>query len=171
MKKSLKIVVVTSLILFLLRGPVFRLAITYKDAGSRPSIALSEEILDDKIYIKGKKENITLDQIIEVANEITSNQLSFTSGLASNDPNELIATHKANCVGYAAMFASILNHLIEQNRLEGELKVEHKIGKLELFGLDLHQYFESAFVQEHDFDIIADTRTGETSSRDPTIRD
>lgn len=69
------------------------------------------------------------------------------------------------------MFNSIANHIINENKLQSELKVEHKIGKIEIFGIDIHQYFKSAFLKDHDFNEIKNLNTGKSIFIDPSLSD
>jgi len=125
----------------------------------------------ERIERKSKDKKNDLKSIVEVADEITTTELKFTTNRASNNPNELINTKQANCVGYSAMFNSITNYLIRKNELQNEIEAEHKIGQLELFGINLHQYFESPFFRDHDFNEITDKKTGNKISIDPSVSD
>ena len=108
---------------------------------------------------------------MEIADKITKEELKFTTNRASNNPNELINTNQANCVGYSAMFNSIANYLIRKYKLQNEIKSEHKIGQLELFGINLHQFFESPFFRDHDFNEITNKISGEKIFIDPSVSD
>jgi len=61
--------------------------------------------------------------------------------------------------------------LIRKNDLADQISANHKIGKLDLWGIDLHQFFESAFFQDHDFNEIKYLKTNEVIFIDPTISD
>ncbi|EPR68624.1 hypothetical protein ADICYQ_2321 [Cyclobacterium qasimii M12-11B] len=108
---------------------------------------------------------------MDIADEITNEELKFTINRASINPNELINTNEANCVGYSAMYNSIANYVIRKNKLQKEIKAEHKVGKLEMFGINLHQFFENPFFKDHDFNEITDKTTGVKISVDPTLSD
>jgi hypothetical protein len=151
MKKTLKIIGVSILILILFRGIIFRMAIKYNEIGSRPEIEITSKRLIEKIESNSENRETDLKEILEIADKITKEELEFTTNRASNNPNELINTNQANCVGYSAMFNSIANYLIRKNKLQNEIESEHKIGQLELFGINLHQFFESPFFRDHDF--------------------
>lgn len=159
------------MILILFRGIIFRLAIKYNEIGTRPKIEITSGDLMERIERKSKDKKNDLKSIVEVADEITTTELKFTTNRASNNPNELINTKQANCVGYSAMFNSITNYLIRKNELQNEIEAEHKIGQLELFGINLHQYFESPFFRDHDFNEITDKKTGNKISIDPSVSD
>ncbi len=159
------------MILILFRGTVFRLAIKYNEIGSRPEIKITNKKLIEKIYSNSENREIDLSAILEIADKITKEELKFTTKRASNNPNELINTHQANCVGYSAMFNSIANYLISKNKLENKIVAEHKIGQLKLFGINLHKFFESSFFRDHDFNEIIDKKTGNKIFIDPSLSD
>ena len=52
-----------------------------------------------------------------------------------------------------------------------EYKAEHKIGEIKLLGIDVHQYFDSQFYKDHDFNEVRNLVTGEKVSIDPTLSD
>ena len=108
---------------------------------------------------------------MKIADKLTKEELKFTKNRVSNNPNKLIDTNQANCVGYSAMFNSIANYLINKNKYENEIEVEHKIGQLELFGINLHQFFESPFFRDHDYNEITDKNTGKKILVDPVVSD
>jgi len=132
MKRIFKVIGISILILILFRGIIFRLAIKYNEIGTRPKIEITSGDLMERIERKSKDKKNDLKSIVEVADEITTTELKFTTNRASNNPNELINTKQANCVGYSAMFNSITNYLIRKNELQNEIEAEHKIGQLEL---------------------------------------
>ena len=171
MKKALKIVGALILMLALFRGTVFRFAIKYNEVGSRPGIEVTNSKLIEKIKINTKNREIDLSGILKIADKLTKEELKFTKNRVSNNPNKLIDTNQANCVGYSAMFNSIANYLINKNKYENEIEVEHKIGQLELFGINLHQFFESPFFRDHDYNEITDKNTGKKILVDPVVSD
>ncbi|HHB52226.1 MAG TPA: hypothetical protein ENK75_04175 [Saprospiraceae bacterium] len=171
MKKTLKIIGISILILILFRGIIYRLAINYSEIGNRQEIKVTNKKLIDKIVKKSKDRKIDLREIAEIADEITKSELEFTTNRASNNPNELIDANQANCIGYSAMFNSIANYLIRKNGLQNEIEAEHKIGELDLFGINLHQFFDSPFFRDHDFNEITNQKTGEKIFIDPSVSD
>lgn len=171
MKRTLKIIGVSILILILCRGFIFRLAFKYHGIGTRPEIKIIDRELLRIIESKSKNRNTDLKSIIEISSTITKNELDFSSKHTSNNPNVLIHTHKANCVGYAAMFNSTINHLIRINKLQNNIEAEHNIGQLDIFEINLHQYFESPFMKDHDFNTVTNKKTGEKISVDLSVAD
>ena len=157
--------------LFLFRGFCYRFVIKYNEIGTRPDIEITHRNLLKIIERKIPNRTIDIHEIVKIANEITNEQLSFTTNRVSNNPNDLINLNLANCVGYSAMFNSIANHLISKNDLQSELKAEHKIGQLELFGINLHQFFDTPFFKNHDFNEITHMASGTTIFIDPSVSD
>jgi hypothetical protein len=171
MKKTRKIIGITILILILFRGFVYRLLINYNEIGTRTEIKITSQELINKIESQSSNRNIDFEGIISIANSVTNEQLRFTGNSASNNPNELINTNQANCIGYSAMFNSVANYLIKENELNQEIESKHKIGLLDLLGINLHQFFESSFFRDHDFNEMKNLKTGETILIDPSVSD
>lgn len=171
MKTRLKIVCILILCFLLFKGFFYRLFINYNIIGSRINIEITDSLLINKIEKVSSDEVISLEKIIEIANSITCETLRFTTNKASNNPNELIHTNEANCIGYAAMFNSIANYLIIKNNLEDKFEAKHLIGKLDLFGIDSHQFFNTGFLRDHDFNQIKNLSTGQIISIDASVYD
>ena len=100
------------------RGAIYRTFVTYKPVGDRINYEIENPrlkiLLDNQSGVEAL-ENI--DQVIESALKITSDHLRFTPSKNKNNPNSLIETRTAHCVGYASFFASICNYLIRKNGL------------------------------------------------------
>ena len=69
------------------------------------------------------------------------------------------------------MFNSIANQIIISKGLTREIESKHKIGKLELLGLNMHQFLKSPFFRDHDFNQLRNLKTGEEISIDPSLSD
>lgn len=171
MKKILKIIGIIILILFIFRGIIFRSLIVYNEIGVRPEIEIINEHLIEIINSKLKNRVIDAKTILEIANEITTDKLSFSTAKVLSNPNDLIITNQANCVGYSTMFNSISNYIIRKNKLQSKIKAEHKIGLLYMFGINIHQYLKSSFFKDHDYNVIINIMTGEKMFIDPSVND
>lgn len=171
MGKTLKIIGIAVLMLILFRGIVFRLVVKYDEIGNRSRIEITNKNLIEEIEKEYKNRRIDLEEISGIADLITKKKLEFTMNRVSNNPNELINTNQANCIGYSAMYNSIANYLIEKESLEDEIEAKHKIGRLELLGINIHQFFDNPFFRNHDFNEITNKKTGEKISIDPTVSD
>ena len=159
------------MILILFRGFVYRLLINYSEIGTRTEIKITSQELINKIESKSADRKIGFEEIIRIANSVTNEELRFTGNKASNNPNELINTNRANCIGYSAMFNSIANYLIKENELNQEIESKHKIGQIDLLGINLHQFFENPFFRDHDFNEMKNLKTGERILIDPSVSD
>jgi len=170
-KKLIKIIGSLILILILFRGLIYRFVIKYNDVGTRTEVNITNEELLKKIKTKSANKEIDIEGIINISNEITTDALNFTMKKVAANPNKSIVSKQANCIGYAKMFNSIANYLIHENNLNDQIEAKHKIGQLELLGIDLHQFFDTPFFKNHDFNIIINKETGEIIAIDPSVND
>jgi len=69
------------------------------------------------------------------------------------------------------MFTSIATYIIRNQKLHEEIEVYHKIGKLELLGIDLHQFSNHPFLKDHDFNVIRDIKTDQTIGVDASVNE
>ena len=75
MKKVLKIIGVLVLILVLFRGTLFRWAIKYNEMGTRSEIKITSKKLIEKIESTSKNRKIDLNEILQIADKITNEEL------------------------------------------------------------------------------------------------
>ncbi|MEZ4911186.1 MAG: hypothetical protein R2774_10035 [Saprospiraceae bacterium] len=130
----------------------------------------NQELLN-KIELRTKNQVMDIGKIAKIAKSITVEELNFSFEKESTDPNKLITTKKANCIGYSSMFNSFANQIIISKGITGEIESKHKIGKLELLGLNIHQFLKSPFFRDHDFNQLRNLKTGEVISIDPSLSD
>jgi hypothetical protein len=171
MKKVLKFLLITLVLLILFRAFLYRQLITYSVVGTRDEWVLKDAKLIEAIEKELPNGDLSAQEIVDVSNAITCRYLQFTTGQASSDPNLAFQAGKANCVGYSALFNAIANHIIRRKQVNNSLDAKHQIGKLRCCGTDLHQFFKSAFFKDHDFNQITDQRTGQIISTDPSVCD
>ena len=171
MKKVLKYLGFSILILALFRGIIYRMMVQYSSIGDRTEILITNDKLLALINEKSIEESPSIHKIARIANEITIQELQFSAKKFSSDPNKLIDSHLSNCVGYSSMFNSIANYLIRFYNLEREISAKHLIGKLSIAGFNLHQYLNNPFLKDHDFNEIVDLKTGEKIFIDPSLSD
>jgi hypothetical protein len=169
-KKIFKIGVIIGLLL-LFKGSIYRWAVHYRSIGTRSDATIVHPKLIKKIESMSDGQRMDVDKLIAIAGTLASRELVFTTQSAETDPNRLIDTHQANCIGYAAMFNAIAQYLIRQHHLEKSLEARHHIGKLTLFGVDVHAFFQSPFFRDHDFNEIKNLTTGEVIAVDPSVWD
>jgi hypothetical protein len=171
MKKFLKIVLFLIILILLFRGWIFRHLVTYTSIGERPAYAITNPTLENCVNNARFHDGTDIETIIKTSLSITSEHLNFTAGKNTSNPNDLITSKTANCIGYATFFTTICNALLKKQHLSDEYKVTAKIGQLYVWGTNIHPYFNSPFFRDHDFAIIENTRTGQVYAVDPTVHD
>jgi hypothetical protein len=174
--KFIKRTFITILILttvgFLFRGWLYRHLVTYKSVGRRTNYSATDKILTDYIDTNNDSQtDLEIKQIIKLGLSLSSNQLNFTVDKNDTDPNKLITSKTANCVGYAAFFATTCNYLLEKYKLSATWIAKPQVGQLYFLGTNIHKYFNSAFFKDHDFVTIENKKTGEVIAVDPTVND
>lgn len=171
-KNTLLVFLILTAVGILLRGSIFRSLVTYKSIGEQANY----KVIDDQLatYINTNTNDVDFSEIQEIIRtglSITADQLTFTAENNHNDPNKLIVSKTAHCVGYAYFFATSCNYLLEKYNLSSDwLATPHK-GQLYLLGVNVHKYFDSPFFKDHDFVIVENLRTGERYAVDPTVND
>ena len=172
LKRTVAIIGIILLMIFGLRGWLFRTTVHYQKISERPSFhQIDENVLS---IIDQQRNSKTLNQInpiLKIAKKITNKTLSFSTGNVSENPNQIVKTGKANCVGYAALFASISNQLIQENNLGKKFEVLHVVGQLDFLGYDLHQINNDPFFANHDYCEVKNKVSGESFYIDPTVSD
>lgn len=163
---------IISMVVILFRGWIFRNTISYKSIGDRKNFLATDEKLIEFIEMNSTNETVpSVENIIKKSLNITSQQLSYTSSLSKTDPNKLIHTGAAHCVGYASFFTTICNGLLEKSKLSDQWVAKAKVGQLYFLDTNIHQYFSSPFFKDHDFVVIEKQETGEFFAVDPTVSD
>lgn len=170
--------VVVLVILFLFRGWIYRQIVAYQPVGGRREYRAENVLLkalpakkDAEFFSTSTTGFADVDQIMEAAQELTAEKLAFEWAPCPADPNETIRTGKANCIGYAAFCALVCNHFFEKAGLNDQWKAHPEIGKLYVFGVDVHPYLHSAFFKDHDFVVVENRITGERIAVDPVVWD
>lgn len=97
-------------------------------------------------------------------------QLQFSTDALSSNPDIVLQTGKAHCVGYAKLFVAIFESGKENWDL-AEWRATVQIGKLKVAGMDVHTLFSSPFLKDHDYVRLENSRTKEIISVDPTLYD
>lgn len=170
--KLLCFLLILSAMLFLCRTYLFCTFVSYKNIGQRVSYAPTDKELINCIEKQVKIEKkLVITEIIPLSLEITAQKLTFTAGKNDNDPNKLIHSQKAHCVGYAAFLATTCNYLLKKNQLASEWVAKPCIGQLYFLGINVHPYFDTPFFKDHDFVIVENKKTKEVFAIDATIYD
>ena len=119
--------------------------------------------------IEGK--TLSIDEIIKLSNEKTSEHLEFTFNIVSSNPNSVFEMKKANCIGYSSLFNSIGNYIVRRQNLTSKYEFRHLVGELDFFGFSVHKLFNNTFYKNHDFNEIYDKQSEEKLFVDPSVRD
>jgi len=174
--KFIKRIILTILILLtvglLFRGWFYRHLVTYKSVGLRTNYTATDDKLTDYIDANDNKQiDPKIEHIVKLGLSLTSRQLNFTAKKNDINPNKLISSKTAHCVGYASFFATTCNYLLKKYNLAESWTAKQQIGQLYFLGTNIHKYFNSSFFKDHDFVTIENKATGEIFAVDPTVND
>ena len=106
-KRIFIIILILTTVGLLFRGWFYRHLVTYKSVGLRTRYSAKDKNLTN--YIDANTNEQTdpdIEQIVKLGLSITSKQLTFTTNKNEIDPNKLITSKTAHCVGYASFFAT-----------------------------------------------------------------
>ena len=154
-KRIFLIVGVFLFLCVLFRGCLYRQVVTYESIGVRMNYKVTDNELHDCI-------NASLEN---------ESELNITTGKNDVDPNRLIHSKNAHCVGYAAFYAATCNCILKKHKLDHVWSAEPQRGKIYFLGMNVHNWFDSSFLKDHDFVIIRNSETGEIKAVDPTLYD
>lgn len=172
-KKRIGLTIIILLAIGLLfRGLVYWHLVGYKSIGIRANYSATNhqliELIDSKDGLTAQPD---IEQIIKLGLSITSAHLNFTASDNDNDPNKLIDSKTAHCVGYASFFTVTCNHLLDKYSLNDKWTATSNVGQLYFLGRNVHTYFDSPFFKDHDFVTIQNASTGQVFAVDPTVND
>ncbi len=176
-KRTLLIILIISTVGLLFRGWFYRHLVTYKSVKIRTNYLATNIKLTDYIDANTDKQtDPDIKQIIKLGLSITSRKLNFTADKNDTDPNKLIISKTAHCVGYASFFATTCNYLLEKYNLSDTWTAKPQVGQLNFLGKNIHIYFtkffiDTNFIKDHDFVTIENKKTGEILAVDPTVND
>lgn len=153
--------------LFLFRGTIFRACIQYRPVGERPSVDFSSP----PPTLQQQNPTTSLKQLISESLDYTCAHLQFSTINTSQHPDAVLKSGKANCIGYAALFAAVLRQNLTDKGLSERYEVKQLIGKLNWWGTDLHSLFHTPFFRDHDYNVIIDRHSGHRIFVDPSVTD
>ncbi len=171
MRRGIKYIGTIICVFILFRGYLYRFFVTYSKVTIRNEIVLTDENLIKKIDHTIAHKKLTIEDIVTLSHKITSETLNFTFHKVSNNPNQVSKLKIANCIGYASLFNSIGNYIIKQQELAHRYQCIHWVGKLHVFGYNIHKLCNSPFFIDHDFNEIRDKKTKKSTYVDPSLRD
>lgn len=170
--KRIFLVITVVLVIIVLRGPLFRFSVSYLPTGQRAGYEISNDKL--RQYIRQNqldKDSADIQEIIKTSLALTSNTLDFTFSKKDENPNRLIDSKLANCIGYAAFFSAVCNYQLKEYDLSEEWGAIRKVGQLSVFGMNIHHFIEDPFFKDHDFVVIQNKVTDESYAVDPSMYD
>jgi len=156
--------------IYLQRGEIYRLMAMYEPINQREAIIISNSELKSELStIHSNK--LSFEQLIETALSITNERLSFNSKSGSNNPNIVYNTQEANCVGYSALYNSVIKQLIVMQGHSSKYEAKHLVAKIHFFGYDIHKLIDRPFFKDHDYNLIIEKETGKRVYVDPSLND
>jgi hypothetical protein len=171
-KRLLLSILILLTITLILRGWMYRTFVTYKSIGQRQNYLPRDKNLISFIEANVKDNSETdIKNIIKLGLIATSNLLSYSVDPNTNDPNKLIYSKTAHCVGYSTFFATTCTYLFKKYNLDKNWEAKPQIAQLYLFKTNVHQFFGTPFLKDHDIVIIENQKTGELYAVDPTLHD
>src|SRR5436190_1114435 len=130
-RRTLLTILILLAIGLLFRGWLYRHLVTYESVGIRTNYSATKDKLIAYIDSSTDKQaDPDIEQIIKLGLSITSTQLNFTASKNDIDPNQLISSKAAHCVGYASFFAATCNYLLKKYNLDVSWRARPQIGQL-----------------------------------------
>lgn len=118
---------------FLFRDLLYQNLVTYRSIGTRGVYSPQNEGIIDFINQNIKEDfDPDIKQIVKLGLLITSKKLYYTTEKNDIDPNLLINSEKAHCVGYASFFSTTYNYLLDKYNFSKDWKVNHQIGQMSI---------------------------------------
>lgn len=141
----------------------------YEIIKERPISKITNQAL--KSNLDENKSINSVEKIIQNSLDETSTSLNFTFNKCDTEVNSLVESKKTNCIGYAGFLASVIQYKIDQNGLNNQWKVHHKVGEIYFLNENINKYFSSGFFKDHDFVTVENTETNEVIAVDATVYD
>ena len=164
--------IVLCLIIYTFKDFLYQNLIHYKEIDQRPLVRIdNKNIQSDLDFWLETSNTAGVDQIVDFAMEYATEDLTYTFGKCSVNPNTFImGNKKTNCIGYFASLHAILTYLLEKKDLSATVKSEHKVGQLYFCGYNIHRLFKDTAFKDHDYNVITDKKTHKRYVIDPTVR-
>lgn len=160
--------------LIILRGPIYRAVVDYDQASVRGygGYTLTDSgLIEDLNAWAERHPNADAEDISNKALRATSSALRFATSQSTSNPNGLIKSKKAHCVGYASVYCALSKHLIKRLNLSDKYRCDHMVGHLYMFNQNLHSFINHRFFSNHDYNRIIDLKTKEEYLADPSLHD
>lgn len=165
MKKRIIFLILIFAGMFFGRGFLYRTFFSYETIRERQIYPFENE------NFKNDKPDRDIEEIIEGGLKHTSSLLTFSFGPCENDPNLLFRAKKANCIGYSALLAALIQAELRKDKLDKEWEVSHEVGEIYFLNKNINQYFTSKFFKDHDFVVVKNKETKERIAIDAALYD
>lgn len=120
-----------------------------------------------KPYTEKKAKN--LDEAIEMALKITTNQLTFKlKSTGNSDVNYLMKSGLAHCVGYANFYNAMLRSILLNSNITN-CKIYRVRAKVIFAGMDLTSISNDPRFKDHDISMVIDTKNSIKYLIDPSL--
>jgi hypothetical protein len=166
LRRAVVVLLVVTIVAVALHGPLYRMVVNYQIIGERggaePTVSRSST---------SRTAEFDMDELIDAALDSVAERLHFSTGKVSSDPDRLMNGGPANCIGYAALFKTILQKELSSTGHADAFAVEQVIGELHIGDWNMHSAFRSPFWKDHDIVRITDRSTGTRIYVDPTLFD
>jgi len=116
-----------------------------------------------------QNEDADINDMVDFNLDLTAKQLNFTFGKCSSDPATIINTRKANCIGYSALFSSLMNYTLGKKQLDKRYKCYHYVGKIFYAGQNINALINDPFFKDHDFNLVKDKENKNNIAVDPSF--
>lgn len=145
------------------RNFLFNYFFSYQVINERKNFKLEKSVSSEK--------SNNIEEIIHHQLNKTSSLLNFTFDKCDNEPNRLLKSKKANCIGYSAFLTASVNNELYFKGLNNEWIAKHKVGEIYFLRYNIHTLFKSKFFKDHDFVMLENKKTNETIAVDPVLHD
>ncbi|QQS06223.1 MAG: hypothetical protein IPK50_04850 [Fibrobacterota bacterium] len=153
-----------------LRGAIFRLCVSYHPIGERAIPPRTPAVASAWFYAHGfifSDPEVLADRALD----FTDDHLVYRFSRTSSDPDRLLESHRAHCVGYALLCASAIRTGLASSGLDKNWSVHARVVKLSLFGVDVHPYLPGAFFRDHDVVELREKSSGRSIWLDPSLHE
>jgi hypothetical protein len=171
-KRFFLFVLALIVLVVIFRGWLYRNTVSYESISKRSSCLVNSAKLIKLIEVESKdKLEADIDDIVKMSLSITSDKLNFSFGNTSKDPDVLMDSHSANCIGYSCFFTGVCNYLLKKYNLENSWNIEAHVGHIYFFNMNVHNFFNDPFFLDHDFVVIKNIITEKKIAVDPSLND
>jgi len=120
-----------------------------------------------KSYTEKKAKD--LEEAIEMALKITTNQLTFKlKSTGNSDVDYLMKSGEAHCVGYSNFYNAVLKSILINSNIK-DCKVYRVRAKVFFVGINLTAISDDPSFKDHDISMVIDTRNHVRYLIDPSL--